>query len=122
MDRLPPAKLYRASLPDCPRAPCLICGTPVRGDFQPIYCHHHRNNQTPISGWAFLLRSEVNMINILRENRWTDDALAELRVRGSQAQAQVARLADDMAATLTIEADPSTPPGSTEIIEIDDAL
>jgi hypothetical protein len=37
MDRLPPAKLYRASLPDCPRAPCLICGTPVRGDFQPIY-------------------------------------------------------------------------------------
>jgi hypothetical protein len=119
MDRLPPARLYRASLPDCPRAPCVVCGALVRGDFQPIYCHHHRNNQTPISGWAFILRSELNMINILRENRWTDDALAELRVRGAQVQARVERLADDMEATLAIEDAPGTP---TEIVETDDTL
>jgi hypothetical protein len=55
-------------------APCKTCGPQVRGVFQPIYSHMHRNDVTPVSGWVFLLRSEVRMINILQAHLWTDDA------------------------------------------------
>jgi len=52
----------------------------------------HRNNVTPVSGWAFLLRSEVRLVNILRMHHWTEDALAEVAARGQEVE--IARLAD----------------------------
>jgi hypothetical protein len=93
LHRLPAATLV-PNLNAVATTPCNVCARPVRGDFNPIYCHVHRNNITPVSGWAFLLRSEIRLINILRHHRWTDDAPAEVAQRGEQVE--IAQLADGL--------------------------
>jgi hypothetical protein len=98
-NRLPPASLV-PNLRDVATTPCNTCGRPVRGDFQPIYCHVHRNNVTPVSGWAFMLRTELRLVNILRLHRWTDDALAEVAARAQEIE--VLELADGVETQLQL--------------------
>jgi hypothetical protein len=72
----------------------------VRGDSQPIYCHVHRNNVTQVSGWAFMLRTELRLVNTLRLHRWTDDALAEVAARAQEIE--VLELADGVETQLQL--------------------
>ncbi|RLN52990.1 hypothetical protein BBJ28_00014382 [Nothophytophthora sp. Chile5] len=83
MSRLPPAQLT-PNLKTAKTQPCNICSKPVRGDFQPIFCHNHRNNVTPVSGWAFFMYNEVQLINILRQHGLVDIALVEVTRRFEQ--------------------------------------
>jgi hypothetical protein len=74
----PPARL-RPHLRTTPTLPCLVCGRPVRAEFQPVFCHDHRNNVTPITGWAFFDYRDVEIINISWRFNWTEPLLAEMR-------------------------------------------
>jgi hypothetical protein len=73
----PQLRLYTTKFVDgsgqrCGMTPCSMpsCDERVRGDFPPIFCHHHRNNQEPISGFAYLHRDEARILNITRRHGW----------------------------------------------------
>ncbi|GMF37739.1 unnamed protein product [Phytophthora lilii] len=71
MDSPPQARL-RPNLKRSPIVPCEYCGSPVKAEFRPAYCHHHRNNVTPISGWIFVHFIELDLINIPRRYQATE--------------------------------------------------
>lgn len=68
--KLPPSKIH-PNLSKITTIGCAVCG-------RPVYCSSHRNNHTPFVGWAFVRQSELQLINILRENQWEDAALHEV--------------------------------------------
>lgn len=84
------------------------CRLTIKGEFQPSYCHKHRNNRDPITGWAYLTRAEMQIINMLREHDWTDEALEGLMARHTEAQVET--LANTVAALDVGTPDPPASP------------
>ncbi|GMF65421.1 unnamed protein product [Phytophthora lilii] len=75
MDK-PPITLLSTTT-GCPTVRCDKCNRPVRAQFEPAYCPYHRDRADPQSGWAFISRDEARLLNIMRENGWTEEALRD---------------------------------------------
>jgi hypothetical protein len=98
----PPARILPPNLKDSPTTPCTDCGVAVRGAFQPIYCYIHRNNQEPVSGWAFCHRDEIKLLNLLRNYGWTYDAYVFCKQREHE---YMMRMINQGAAVLAIDSE-----------------
>jgi hypothetical protein len=104
---LPPCRLYT----NLTQLPTQICGgnppsSPrrVRAEFPPAWCHHHGNNADPTVGWAYLTRAEADMLTILRQRLWFNEALDELHARDLEVGIGGVVIADAASDTPDVEA------------------
>jgi hypothetical protein len=118
----PPAgRLYPAShVPKIKtKVECSDCGNfLVRGLFPPVYCHNCRNNQGPISGWAFFHRTEMELINLLREHGHVSACLAF--VKHELNEARMRALNADVERSMRLTEDPAAPKSPMPVEAIDD--
>lgn len=70
-------------------------------------CPSHRNNATPLNGWAWLSNREAALLQVLREQGWVDEALQN--VRSVLRRIEDAALADQFEA-LDVATPTSDPP------------
>jgi hypothetical protein len=118
----PPAgRLYPAShVPKIKtKVECSDCGNfLVRGLFPPVYCHNCRNNQEPISGWAFFHRTEMDLINLLREHGHVSACLAFVKHEINDAWMRA--LNADVERSMRLTEDPAAPKSPMPVEAIDD--
>lgn len=58
------------------------CGNTVRGQFDPVYCSHHRGLQPYAVGWGYIYRDEARLLSLLRSTGRTREVLEELTING----------------------------------------
>lgn len=121
MNQLPPAHIIY-KLKDAPLLPCNHvdgCNREVRGFFPPVFCHSHRNNLTPIVGFAYITAFELSVVNAIRANNVN---AAHLNFAITQAQIANPTITIDelAAATSSMMIENGPPPSVIEEIADDD--
>jgi hypothetical protein len=116
----PPAgRLYPVSHIPKTKVECSGCGNVlVRGLFPPVYCHNCRNNQEPISGFAFFHRTEMELINLLREHGHVSACLAFVKHEINEARMRT--LNADVERSMRLTDDPGAPKSPMSVEAVDD--
>ena len=119
-----PVQLFTTLNANLSRRCAAACALTARGQFDPVYCAHHRQNGNLVVGWGYIYREEAQLLSLLRAGGWTRVALNDAVERDLTTVFDRANIANEPRAQAfeELSSDDESDPGSpTALLQIEAA-